>query len=174
MTYAGTVQALRTSTGLNKSASYLRAYMRWHVDTNPSSIQEYATWTWSVSGGGSIANIRTKVATNGALSLQLYNATTSAQIGSDYSISADTWYRIEGKLIVSATVGELELLVDGVSRAAGTGLNTGSTNTDFIQLKCWVTSGGLTIYYDDVRFDDAAYPGAYVSPIAAMRRRSTP
>ena len=44
------------------------------------------------------------------------------------TISVDTWYCIELKCLVSATIGEIRVWINGVERITQTGLNTGSTN----------------------------------------------
>lgn len=176
MTYGSTTQSLRTEYGLNRNSVWDRMYVRFHVTTNPGSTLDQAIHKWSVSGGAAISSIHLVVTTGGALSLRLFNDAAAAQVGSDYSISGDTWYRLEAHLLRSATVGELEMKVDGTSRAAGTGLNTGNTDVDFTQIEIVgaATSGSVDVFWDDIVFSDSGYPGAMPMggyPVLKMMRR---
>jgi hypothetical protein len=150
---------------MNIAAAYFRYWTRVHVTTNPSGT----TVSLGIIGANSTVDVfyvQPVVTAAGAISLRLYNAITSAQVGSDYSISADTWYLVKIKLIVSATVGVLEMMVgtsdsDIAVRATGSGLNTGATNLQDLYLSYYcssLNSLGATIWYDDLLLDDSAYP----------------
>jgi len=74
------------------------------------------------------------------------------------------WACVEMKVVVSATVGILELRINGVAVETHTGLNTGTD--PILRLVFGIGEAGSatpdanqTFYQDDIRFDDAAYPG---------------
>lgn len=172
LTGTGT-QGVTTTDNLNKSISYLRVYFRVHVTSNPTGAQYFNLVINRTQTGVNLGSIRLSVTTGGVCSLQLYNETTESAIGSDYAISTDTWYRLEMKQVISATVGELEMKVDGTSRASGTGLNTGSTNLGYCRLQTTYTNGTMEFYFDDFVANDSGYPGPAPSgawPVIGRRR----
>jgi len=159
---AGTNYTFLSPTGLNASTIYTRYYTRVHVTTNPSSTTVLQGMT-IFNGTVDVAYVRLVVTSGGALSFRLYNAIGAAQVGSDSSFTADTWYLVEIKTVISATVGVLELKVNGSVVATGSSLNTGSTNvSDIVPTAYQATLNGLvaTVWWDDVLASDSAYPGA--------------
>lgn len=97
---------------------------------------------------------------SGTLNLRLINNITASQVGSDFAISPSTVNLIEVKLVISATVGVLELKVNGVVAATGSGLNTGATNVDEVRLNgAAITNGSGLTQLDHFILRDDAYPG---------------
>lgn len=98
--------------------------------------------------------------------LRLFNGVSDTVVVTGPTLSANTWYRVEVRVLLSDTVGELELLVDGTSYGSQTGADT--LNTNMIRFICGTPEGsiGITTYYDDVAINDAAagvqtsFPGA--------------
>lgn len=98
-------------------------------------------------------------------------------------IGSGAWYHLEMKVIVSATVGYLELRVDGITVAVATDLNLGSVPISIIQYHGAFSGTGIdTRYVDDVVMWDSTgadnsdfmgqvrvytmYPGADLSPFS--------
>lgn len=159
---AGTNYTFLAPTGLNASTLYTRYYTRVHITTNPSSTT-VLNGLIIYNGAADVAYVRIVVTSGGALSFRLYNAIAGAQVGSDSSFTADTWYLVEIKTVISATVGVLELKVNGSVVATGSSLNTGSTSvSDIVPSAYQATLNGLvaTVWYDDVLASNSAYPGA--------------
>lgn len=136
-----------------------------------SRVYFYAT-AWPDGGGSNIIRYLStgggnccSVALTTVGGLQIYD-NSGSQIGSDYQLSLNTWYRIE--IHADNTLSALDLLVNGTNVASGTGLfttafsilavganlYTGDTNT----LGAWL--------YDDIAINDStgsnqtSYPGA--------------
>jgi len=100
---------------------------------------------------GSGANIvRLQLAASGPSQVfKLVNAGgTQLAIGTT-PILPNIWYYIELKVVVSATVGTVELRLNGLASAecSGSGLNTGSANIDSVQ---FVTAVSQSMDVDDV------------------------
>lgn len=108
---------------------------------------------------GNIANITLVQTASDTFHLELTNEVTSTQIGSDFTISSGTWYRIELKTVISATVGELDMRVDGTSRASGTSLNTGTENTNAFNIGLVTNQNGQTVFIDNVTVGTADWHG---------------
>ena len=88
----------------------------------------------------------------------------NTQVGSNIALSTNTWYRIEVKCFSNATTGTIDVLVDGVSAVANTGLNTQGGDINGIQFG----SGAATTseyFIDNVAINDTSgssqtsYPG---------------
>lgn len=101
--------------------------------------------------------------TGSGLKAIIANGTT--QTGSNVPLSTGQWYRIEVKLFSSATVGTLDLLVDGVSKISKSSINTGGVAIQ--DLTIGTSSSSTSEYYiDDIAINDASgsfqnsYPGA--------------
>lgn len=163
-------QGITSTTGLNKSTVYGQVYFRMHVTSNPTGAQDFAVFR-TRQAGPDLGMVRLLVTTGGACSLRLYNGVTSAAVGSDYSINVDTWYRLAMKEVIHATNGILEMMVNGVSQASGTGLNTGSTNVSYFQLVTSYTNGTIEAYFDDFIANDTGYPDPAPAGYPTNRRR---
>lgn len=87
--------------------------------------------------------------------LRIENVVTTTTADSTITLVANTWYRIELRHLLSDTVGEIELFVDGNSEASITGEDTLNTNLRQI---LFGTSSGSTIdsFYDDIGINDEA------------------
>jgi len=100
---------------------------------------------------GAAANrVRLELITSGATKVfnLKNNAGTTLATGTT-PIVANTWYYLELKVVISATVGTVELRLNGSTTAecSGTGLNTGSTNIDSIN---FITSASQQQWVDDL------------------------
>lgn len=102
----------------------------------------------SLINGGTIV-VQVRLLTVGPNTVwAVYNsaATLLAQGTSNYL--NNNWVYLELRVVVSATVGVVELRVNGVSEVTATGLNTGSTNIASIRLASFSTNA------DRIDFDD--------------------
>jgi len=82
------------------------------------------------------------------LVVQLKNAGGTVLATGTTPLFSNAWYYFETKVVISATVGTVELRLNGASTAecSGTGLNTGSSNIDTIG---FATAGGFC-QFDDI------------------------
>ena len=107
---------------------------------------------------GATVNGSVRVSTSGANRVwSLHNAAgTQVAIGT-IPILNWVWYYLELKIVVSATVGTLELRLNGLPTAecSATGLNTGSVNVDNIGFG-WVNGWGIRM--DDIYVTDTTGP----------------
>lgn len=89
--------------------------------------------------------------------LRLQNIVTSTTADSSTALTVDTWHRIEVRHLISDTVGELELFIDGTSEASITGEDTLSTNVSRYQFGRTASDGGnQNFYWDDIAINDEA------------------
>lgn len=98
----------------------------------------------------------------GGVKLRLWNHITGTQVGSDFSITPATWYTVEVKLVVSATVGIAELRVNGAVVATGSGLNTANNPVTTANFSSQIISGVATsgnVWHDNVQLNTKQYPG---------------
>lgn len=149
--------------GLNLSTVIVRRYLYIdHKITSGGVTKEAPIDIFATSGGSNIAY--TDLILDGADNYLLYvvNAVTSTTLGSGFAVTAGQWYRLEFKCVISATVGVLELIVDGVSAVSASAQNTGATNVDRVAIACYFTDGTVhaDLYTDDVLIESASYPGA--------------
>jgi|GEM_PF-3992906 len=140
--------------GLSLTTLYTRLY----IYVGPSQVgTETRVIDLRNSGSAIIAQLfLTGVGTQNYLRVKY--GTGATQTGSDYAISANSWLRIEMKTVVSASAGEVTLLVDGVTAVSGTSLNTGTVPITDAWFYADTTS--RTSYLDDLLLDDSQYPGA--------------
>lgn len=147
------------------------AYTRWAFNTsaNPNGLASVNNlYDQSVSNGAVIWIIRLVTNASNQLFLRLFNNVGATQVGSDFQITANIWYWIETKLVMSATVGILEMKVYPVSGgtptivASGSGLNTGTLNVAAFQIAGNIVSGTApsgNYWTDDVAIGDNSYIG---------------
>lgn len=83
------------------------------------------------------------------------------------TIDVDTWYCIEIKCVVSATVGEIRVWINGVERITRTGLNMGSTNLGRVYAMFYQAPWAANVFYDCVVVADA-----YIGPESEMQNLS--
>tara|TARA_R110000772_G_C13310278_1_gene440221 strand:- start:12926 stop:15094 length:2169 start_codon:yes stop_codon:yes gene_type:complete len=85
-----------------------------------------------------------------------WRSAASLGVSAGPAVVAGTWHHVEARIVISATVGEIEIRVDEVVVLNLTNLNTGSTalTQAFIGIVKTTTAGGATVptevYYDDV------------------------
>lgn len=106
---------------------------------------------------------------------QLYitrNGTTIVSAGTT-SLAANTWYYIELKVFVSATVGTAELRINRVLEISGTGLNTKQQTNAYVNAVAFVTApvnnGSWVHYYSDFYVTD----GNFLGPLKIYVKRPT-
>jgi hypothetical protein len=116
----------------------------------------------------------------------MQNAAGTASITGATTISANTWYRVEGRIVSSTTAGNLEYRLfsganlDGTTATDAPAAVTNAVlaaNTGGVRFTpAGVTSGGpgtsITAYWDDVIFTTAGWPGPATVTAATYVRRS--
>lgn len=142
-----------------------RMYVKW--DALPGSTVR----ALNMGNGGATIGSLVKITAAGKLQLFSANA-SSSQIGSDSAatIATGTWYRVEQRIRLdsSRVVTEVELLLDGVQVAVGTGLSGGTlSGTSFLQCEYFDDPGtNIWMYCDDIAVNDDqgsdqnSWPGA--------------
>lgn len=150
--------------GLSSATIATRFYFKTNIVTSDvadrvRTIQQMLDSTLTIA----IMRIQLVVGANssGTLKLRLLDQITSTQVGSDFTISPNTEYLIESKIVVSATAGVLELKVNGTVVATGSSLNTGTNNVDDVSVGTSQPAGGCTGTgtFDHVIVSDGAYIG---------------
>ncbi|MGH7487338.1 MAG: hypothetical protein ACREMY_17315, partial [bacterium] len=73
----------------------------------------------------------------------------NVQVGSDFALNTNQWYRIDIKLFSNASTGTIDVLVDGNSVVSVTGQNTGGQDAGFM---LFGSAAALThnYYIDDI------------------------
>ena len=107
---------------------------------------------FTISSSGSADGPRLQMDIN--RTLELHNVVTGTVITGPI-LAVNTWYRVEIRYVISGTVGELELQVDGVSYGTITNENTLPTN---VQLFIWgsdASNFGSDVFWDDIIINDA-------------------
>jgi hypothetical protein len=81
---------------------------------------------------------------------------TANPIGASSSVTVGSgvWHYYEAKITISATVGTVELHVDGVQTIVATGLNTKGSSTTGISQVEFFAPGGTAWFFDDIIFND--------------------
>lgn len=144
-----------------QTTTYLRWYFR--VDTFPASIPfgKLDIFEWD-STTVILSSVGIQSDSGGHPSLWLANWQTGSpvQIGSSFTISKNTWYRLELKQVANSSTGILELKVNGNVVATGSSLNTGG-NMSFLvpEIAGFQTLGTVTTHIDDFLLKTDAYPG---------------
>jgi len=150
---------LGSPAGLNLATGYVRA----NVYTNTSNPSVSSTSLLSLIGSAAIGSVRLATSGGPTVALRLWNEVTGTQVGSDYVTTANAWHTVELKCVVGSGSGVLEMRVDGVVRATGASLNTGSVNIDHLLVGMLGASGSGQSGYawlDDVVIRRDQYPGA--------------
>lgn len=113
------------------------------------------------SGTGRIASFQNSSAASiASLEIDGSNQLTMTNIGDSSvitgaTITADVWYRVEARVKVSDTVGELELYIDGVSQGSLTSKDTLNTDIKRIYLGTNPNSTTADNYFDDFAANDS-------------------
>lgn len=132
---------------------FFRFYFRYATKA-ASGSEEFAKVTRSTD-----SSFKAKLMLNSAGNIVLLDSTGSTIATGASVLAAGTWYRIEGNFPASTSAtGTVRL--NGVSEASGTG-NWLSSNFGAIQFGKTTNTSSETIdyFYDDLSYDDAAYPG---------------
>lgn len=146
--------------GLNASTVFVRFALFIEDVSTPGTTQAGYPLILRTAADGLLATLQLLHGTDGGRTIQIQNQVGgTVNIGSAFAVVAGQQYVCEVKCVISATVGILELKVDGSVVQSGTGLNTGSTNVDKVRPSQMDTGGFTNFYIDDVLVDDAAYPG---------------
>lgn len=103
-------------------------------------------------GAGAGVSWRLQITTAGVL--QLLNGVSGSVVVTGPTLAINTWYRIEVRHLLSDTVGELELRVDGTSYGSQTGADTLNGDMSRFVFGGPTAAGGLGIY-DDIIINDA-------------------
>ena len=156
---------------LSASATSGTYFFRFYFlySTRPNSVS--ALLDLRNSSAGTVIQIQYDNTTS---KLRVYNAVTTTAVSSSASISADAWYRVEVRYLLSDTVGQVEARLwyganlDGVTadEVFGIGVFTGGNQTDEDTLStnllevCFGARGATnttcTGYIDDVAFNDTS------------------
>lgn len=138
---------------------YCRCYFRYDADFSAGNeMWVMATVQTGYNGVGIVA-IRSNA---GTMEIRVENFPASTWYSASYPFVKNQWYYVELYTVVSATVGELHVWVNGVEKLTQTGLNTGTTNIlGAIFGNYYSTWSGN--YYTDDCIIDSIYSGAIPS-----------
>lgn len=147
--------AMEVSTSANQKWS------RWITTSTVTSGTYFVRFYFRVaSGTGRVAAVASNadslsfdIALNGSNQLVLTNTADSSTITSS-ALTANTWYRVEYRLVISDTVGELELYLDGTSQGSLTSKDTLPTNVQRFYFGNVSSSATFDYFYDDVAIND--------------------
>ena len=147
------------SAAVTSGTYFTRMYFR--KAGNPS-FNDRELFVEETTGGAD--SVRLRMDTNGQL--ELVNVVTGTVITGSI-LSNDTWYRIEIRHLLSDTVGELELRVDGTTQGTTiTGEDTLSTEVQRFRFGSSGSDFGANTFWDDIAINDATgtfqttWPGA--------------
>lgn len=135
------------------ATSYVQFYFRYA--TKPASNYERIFYCQD----GDTPNAKLSILLDSAGKLRLLDK-SNAQIGSAgaTTLSADTWYKINVKIGTGASAA-YELKINDVTELSGTAdLHTGNATGIYMGKFADLNSQTVDFYYDDVVWDDAAYP----------------
>ena len=135
--------------GTNPTSIYSRSYMNFTALPSAANVIEQVVNTSS----GGIATL--ELNTNGTLTAKNGSSTGTVVGTSSTALSANTWYRIDFKVVVSATVGIIEVRVNGSVVISAINQNTGTTAIGSDVYGPRLTS--QDIFWDDIYEDDSAY-----------------
>jgi hypothetical protein len=157
----GTLATVTDKTGLNLATVFYR--FNFYCNAIAATNAACAIFDIFNSSGGVIAYLELFYTTAGVLTLGLNNGNGFVQIGSVAALTASAWHCIEIKVVVSTTVGVLELKIDGVVVVTGSSLNTLSANVDHAQLGPRTLDTGTyssgSCWFDDYAVSSSAYIG---------------
>jgi hypothetical protein len=137
----------------NHASLWVRFYVR--IGTLPASdSEEFFCFTNSIT-----YKLSGRVHSDGSVSLW---DTAGSQLAATAAgkVTTGQWYRIEVLCGTGATA-NYELKIDGTSVLSGTG-DLFTSNSQYVRLGKFTNRNSQTVdfYYDDVRIDDAGFPGA--------------
>jgi hypothetical protein len=137
---------------------FVRFYFRMSAAPSGTCV----LWAWRLN-----AVIAADISINASSQLLLRDA-NSATVATSAALSADTWYMIEGKIVVPAAGnGQLELKLDGEVVGGSTSVDVNNALTPATHRLGHQNSGetAATMYFDDVAINDDqganqnSYPG---------------
>ena len=109
-----------------------------------------------------VAALKLAVRIDSAGNLMAFAADGTTQLGSTgaTTLSANTWYLIEASAATGASAA-WEIKIDGTSEISGTG-SLGTRDAASVRVGKVTNRNGNTVdfFYDDIRWDGAAFPGA--------------
>lgn len=145
----------------NVATSYVTFWVQWA--TKPSSNDD------NIFRIESSAGRKFEVRLTSAGVLKGYNSAGTLVGTGATALVQSQWHRIDVMVGTSATVGDYEVKVDGVSQFSGT-TNTLAGNAVLVWVGRSVNNSGtaIDIYFDDVYWDDAAHPAGNYSIVAAL------
>ena len=170
----------------NTSGTNLALYSRYYIYI-PTGTTFGSRWDhWQPRD----SSTRIRHALNTSRQLQAINGSTVVGTATS-ALPFDTWIRVEGKLVISATVGIIEIkYFTGDSETAtetitATGLNTGTTEITNVRMgNPFPTANVGPVYFDDLALSYTGYMGPSVlastlglvtgagSPLAVARRKT--
>jgi len=108
-----------------------------------------------IAFNSSTGTAQVEIQMTGAGELEVKRGAASLGVSSGANISTDAWYYIEARMVISDTVGEAEIRVNGNTVANLTGVDT-RLNADFIDNIEISGFAGNLFYLDDVYICDTA------------------
>lgn len=170
----------------NTSGTNLALYSRYYIYI-PTGTTFGSRWDhWQPRD----SSTRIRHALNTSRQLQAINGSTVVGTATS-ALPFDTWIRVEGKLVISATVGIIELkYFTGDSETAtetitATGLNTGTTEITNVRMGNPFSAASIgPVYFDDIALSYSGYMGPAVltrtlglvtsagTPLAVTRRKA--
>ena len=149
----GGLSAAGAIAGFNVATIYETVYFRYA--TRPASADEPIIRHISQLGA-----LKFELRLNSSGQLAAYDSALTLLATGATVLAADTWYRIEVS-VGTGTSAAWEVKINGVSEISGTA-NLTTSNVSDCRLGKSINRNGNTVdfFYDDVCFDDAAYPGA--------------
>jgi hypothetical protein len=141
--------------GVNKSTIYMGAGFKKADGGIPLPSTSYPWLRFSDESG--VQQILLCV--NAAMGIDAYRNTTLLGSTADTALPDLKWCYLEAKIIISATVGEVTLRVNGNQILNLTSQNT-KNGSDYIRRIqfCGIYSG-ISVWYDDIYIDDAQFHG---------------
>ena len=130
-----------------QTTHFVRVYSR--IDTYPALNQYVTLLRVKKDSGVNNAGIVMFRNNNGTYQWYVFDASGIWRTIATPNPTVNTWYCIELKTVISATVGETRLYIDGVEIAAYTGLNSGTSGVDRIHLESWYSSTTTANVYHD-------------------------
>jgi hypothetical protein len=135
------------------STTYTTLYAQVHCYAPASYTGAAYILQLQTAAAGAIASVRL---TNGVLAVYDHTGAVALTPVST-AFSAETWHRLEIAVVISATVGTIDLWLDEAHIYTGRALNTGSTPLQIVAcgLIGTTVAEAKTIYLDDLRVDQS-------------------
>jgi hypothetical protein len=115
------------------------------------------------AANGNLAGWRYTMSTGGSLTVGLYNLLKGTQVGSDATVTKDTWHYFEMQVQVATASATLSLAIDGTSVASAANQDTDDGSSTIGRMEflspTLVNEAAVSEYYDDIVLDDASFQG---------------